>query len=76
MRDNKIYIEKETTGILCSEKAAKETKSKLGFVPGKVIVRYTHDKIGKSLSFQFRDIMIQIPCEDLEDALIIEEIER
>lgn len=75
MRDNKFYIEKEVYGILCSEEAAKKTKSNLGFVPGKVIVRYTHDKEGKSISFQFRDIMISIPCEDLEDVLIIEEVE-
>lgn len=61
------YIEKNANGILFGPNGS--------FAPGKVVVRYTHDDKGKSMSFQFREIMISVVVEDLEDELIIKEVE-
>lgn len=45
-------------------------------MPGVVTLRVTSDKIGKSLSLQCANVMIQIPLEPVEDTIqLIEEVE-
>ena len=40
--------------------------------PALITVRYTQDKLGKSLSLAFKNVMIEIPAEQIEDIIKIE----
>lgn len=43
------------------------------YLKGKVTVRVTKDKAGKSISLQFYNVMIEIPVEPVEDMLDVVE---
>lgn len=64
MRDERKYFERVVEGMFAYENP--KTK-KFKIKPVNVIVRYTHDSKGKSLSFQCDEGMIMIPCESIED---------
>ena len=40
--------------------------------PALITVRFTQDKLGKSLSLAFKNVMIEIPAEQIEDIIKIE----
>lgn len=59
-----MTVSKDVTGIVFTTHEM--------IYPANITVRYTQDNDGKSLSLAFKNVLIEIPAEQIEDILKIE----